>query len=103
MCHLLLPRISHLSRPVPIGTLSHPFVLFTCLGHPKAKIWMYLTESNGRSLRCLRPKTHHVEAVTLRTGFNLEDREYLTVAFKYLMGGCREYIARLFWDVHSDR
>lgn len=49
------------------------------------------------------PVAHCVEVVTVRTGFILDDRRYLTAAFNYLMGSCGGHIARLFWDVHSDR
>lgn len=90
-------------KPVAIGTLSHLCVLHTCLGHPKAKTLMYWSESNRRSPTWLGLGAHHVEVVTVRTGFILEDRGCLTAAFNYLMQGCGEYIARPFWDVHSDR
>lgn len=58
---------------------------------------MYWSESNWRSLTWMGPAAHYVEVVTVRTVFILQNRGYL--AFNYPMGGCGEYIARLFWNV----
>lgn len=64
---------------------------------------MWWSKSSGRPPKWLGLRTHWLEVVTVRTGFILEDRGYLTAAFNYLMGRCEQYVARFFWGVHSGR